>query len=179
VKKTKRKKRWKKTILAKHEILDRIARDKLVEGYVNLKQQLQPASFDLTLESIHALEEKGALDFDNTARTIPKTRKLEFDEKNWVDLKPGAYKIRFNETIHLPDDLTALSVSRSSLARCGAFTHAGWWDPGYHGRGEALLTISGKGLRLKKNARVAQMIFLKLNDKARELYAGIHNKENI
>ncbi len=166
-------------ILAKHEILDRIARDKLVEGFVELKHQLQPASMDLTLESVHALEGKGALDFDNTQRVIPKTRELKFNASGWLDLAPGAYKIRFNETIRLPDDLAALTLPRSSLARCGALTHAGWWDPGYHGRGEALLLVGGKGLRLKKNARVTQVVFLKLNDKARELYSGIHNKENI
>ncbi len=168
-----------KTILAKHEILERIVRDKLVEGFVDLKRQLQPASMDLTLESVHALEEKGALDFDNTQRVIPKTRELKFNADNWLDLAPDTYKIRFKETIRLPDDLSAITLSRSSLARCGALTHAGWWDPGYCGRGEALLSVGGKGLRLKKNARVTQVIFLKLNDKARELYSGIHNKENI
>lgn len=166
-------------ILAKQEILDRIAREKLVEGYVNLKQQLQPASIDLTLESIHELEEKGALDFDNSSRVIPKTRQLEFNAEGWIDLAPDAYKIRFNEMLRLPDDLAALSVSRSSLARCGALTHAGWWDPGYHGRGEALLIVGGKGLRLKKNAKVAQMIFMKLNEKTRELYSGVYHKENV
>ncbi len=166
-------------ILAKHEILERITREKLVEGYVDLKQQLQPASFDLTLESIHALEEQGALDFDNSQRVIPKTRELEFDAEGWIELKPGTYKIRFNEAVRLPDDLTALSLPRSSLARCGAFVHVGLWDPGYHGRGESLLAVGGKGLRLKKNAKVAQYVFLKLNDKARELYTGIHHKENV
>lgn len=165
-------------ILPKHEILSLIESGKLVEDYIDLQKQLQPASFDLTLCKVHALESEGAIDFDNSKRVLSKTRELAFGEGGFVRLEPGAYKIQFNETIRLPADISALSTTRSSLARCGAFVHVGWWDPGYHGKGEGLLSV-GNALRLEKNARVAQIIFMRLTDHAKETYAGAFHKENL
>ena len=165
-------------ILSKQEILKRIKRDSLISGAIDITSQVQPASVDLTVEKIFALESEGALDFDNSERVIPKASEIPF-EKDWVDLKPGNYKIRFNEAVRLPADIAALTTARSSLARCGSLVHVGWWDPGYEGRGEACLVVGGSGLKLKRNAKVAQMIFVKMSEEARELYAGIHQKENL
>jgi len=165
-------------VLSHEEILDLIVREKLVEDFIDLKTQLQPASFDLTLAAVSAIEGEGVLDFDNSKRVLSKTSEIGFDEKNFVSLKPGEYRVRFNETVRLPAGLAAISTTRSSLARCGAFVHVGWWDPGYHGKGEGLLSV-GKKISLEKNARIAQMVFLRLNSEARELYAGIHHKENL
>jgi len=53
-------------ILSKNEILELIMQEKLVEGYVDLKHQLQPASFDLTLAKVHAIEGGGV-----STSTIP------------------------------------------------------------------------------------------------------------
>ncbi len=164
-------------ILSKNEILERIMREKLVEGYMDLKHQLQPASFDLTLAKAYALEGEGVIDFDNSKRVLSKTREIAF-ENGFVSLQQGVYKIQFNETVRLPAGLAALSTTRSSLARCGAFVHVGWWDPGYHGKGEGLLSV-GHPLRLEKNARVAQIVFMRLGDGAGELYSGAYHKENI
>ncbi len=166
-------------ILSKQEILERIKRDSLVSGAIDIASQVQPASVDLTVEKVFAFEsEAGALDFDNSERVIPKTSEIPF-EKDWVDLKPGNYKIRFNEAVRLPAGIAALTTARSSLARCGSLVHVGWWDPGYEGRGEACLVVGGAGLKLKRNAKVAQMIFVRLSEEARELYSGIHQKENL
>ncbi|MFH0922916.1 MAG: deoxyuridine 5'-triphosphate nucleotidohydrolase [Candidatus Micrarchaeota archaeon] len=165
-------------ILSHGEILDLIAREKLVEDFIDLKKQLQPASFDLTLAKVSAIEGEGVLDFDNSKRVLSNVRELEFDESGFVSLEPGAYKVRFNETVRLPAGLAALTTTRSSLARCGSFVHVGWWDPGYHGKGEGLLQV-GSRIKLEKNARIAQMVFLHLSAEARELYSGIHHKENL
>ncbi|MFH0973712.1 MAG: deoxyuridine 5'-triphosphate nucleotidohydrolase [Candidatus Micrarchaeota archaeon] len=166
-------------ILSKREILERIKNDGLVTGLVDAAHQVQPASVDLTVEKVFALESEGALDFDNSERVIPKASEIPFNDKEWVSLAPGNYKIRFNEAVRLPAGIAALSVSRSSLARCGSLVHVGWWDPGYEGRGEACLVVGGAGLKLKRNAKVAQMIFVKMSEDAHELYAGIHQKENL
>lgn len=170
----------KSVILSKQEILALIEKQGLVTGAVDLAHQLQPASVDLTVEKVFALESKGALDFDNSQRVIPKSAEISF-EKDWMKLAPGNYKIRFNEAVRLPAGIAALTVSRSSLARCGCLVHVGWWDPGYEGRGEACLVVGGAGLKLKRNAKVAQMIFLRLGDEvaAHELYSGVHQKENL
>jgi len=166
-------------ILSKKEIAALIEKQGLVTGAIDAAQQLQPASVDLTVEKVFELAEAGALDFDNSQRIIPKTKEIPFDDEGWVKLAPGNYKIRFNEAVKLPAGIAALTVSRSSLARCGCLVHVGWWDPGYEGRGEACLIVGGKGLRLRRNAKVAQMIFVRLGEDAGELYAGIHQKENL
>jgi dUTP pyrophosphatase len=166
-------------ILSKREIADLIAKRGLVTGAIDLKHQLQPASVDLTVEKVFSLGEAGALDFDNSERVIPKTQEVSFDGDGWVKLAPGNYKIRFNEAVRLPAGIAALTVSRSSLARCGCLVHVGWWDPGYEGRGEACLVVGGEGLRLRRGAKVAQMVFVKMSEDASELYAGIHQKENL
>ncbi|MEM0475481.1 MAG: deoxyuridine 5'-triphosphate nucleotidohydrolase [Candidatus Norongarragalinales archaeon] len=166
-------------ILSKREIAALIEKQKLVSGALDLKHQLQPASIDLTVEKVFSLAEDGSLDFDNSERVIPKTTELPFDDSGWVTLAPGTYKIRFNEAVKLPADIAALTTSRSSLARCGCLVHVGWWDPGYEGRGEACLVVGGKGLRLRRGAKVAQMIFIRMSEEASELYAGIHQKENL
>ncbi|HLC37868.1 MAG TPA: deoxyuridine 5'-triphosphate nucleotidohydrolase [Candidatus Norongarragalinales archaeon] len=164
-------------ILSKQEILELTTKEKLVEDFIDLKIQLQPASIDLTLAKAYAFEGTGVIDFDNSKRVLSKTREMAFD-KGFVDLEPGVYKIQFNETVRIPSNIAAFTTTRSTLARCGAFVHVGWWDPGYHGKGEALLSVGTK-LRLEKNARVAQMVFLRLSAEAQELYSGVFHKENV
>ncbi len=164
-------------ILSKHEIRELIEKQKLVEGFIDLEKQLQPASFDLTLSKVYSFEGEATIDFDNSKRVLNKNIELPFKD-GFVTLEKGDYKVQFNETVRIPDGLAAFSTTRSSLARCGSFAHMGWWDPGYHGSGSSLLHV-GASLKLEKNARIAQMIFLRLNDKARELYSGAYHKENV
>ncbi|NUN11399.1 deoxyuridine 5'-triphosphate nucleotidohydrolase [Candidatus Micrarchaeota archaeon] len=166
-------------VLSKNEILDEISKNKLVEDFVDLKEQLQPASFDLTLAKVYEFDSKGALDFDNSERKICDVREISFNQEGWVDLKPGSYKARFNETIRLPSSLAGITVSRSSLARNGCMVHTGFWDPGYSGKGECVIVIGDRGLKLKKNAKIAQMIFFKLSTEATDLYSGMHQNAHL
>ena len=167
-------------VLAKHEILERIKRDKLVEDYVDLTQQLQPASFDLTLDKVFELYGGGSIDFDNSSRVLSEARELSFDASEWVLLKKGVYKVRFKEIVRIPADLAGVTICRSSIARCGCNLYNGFWDPGYEGRGEStFLVLNEHGIRLKKYAKIAQMVFFHLTDEARELYSGVHKGENL
>ena len=43
-------------VLSKQEILELIESEKLVDGFIDLKTQLQPASFDLTLAEVSIIE---------------------------------------------------------------------------------------------------------------------------
>ncbi|MEM4523885.1 MAG: deoxyuridine 5'-triphosphate nucleotidohydrolase, partial [Archaeoglobaceae archaeon] len=53
------------------------------------------------------------------------------------------------------------------------------WDAGYEGRSEVLIVVHNpEGIWLKKNARIIQLIFLKLCSKTRG-YAGIYKFENV
>lgn len=167
-------------MLSRREILQRIQKDRLVSGYTDLESQLQPAGFDLTVEKVYAFESQGSIDFDNKDRVLSKVAELKWDAHGWLELPAGAYKLQFAEEVRFPADLAAQTILRSSLMRCGCILHQGFWDPGYHGKGETVLVVANpKGLRLKKGAKVAQMVFYKLEGASDKLYEGVHQHENV
>ena len=167
-------------ILNRQEILERILEDNLVQGFADAKSQVQPAGFDLTVEKVFAYESQGAIDFDNKDRKLSETEELAWGKDGWLELKQGVYKLQFAEEVSLPADLAAMTILRSSLMRCGCILHQGYWDPGYHGKGEASLIVPEHGLRLKKGAKVAQMVFMRVSGGGTDqLYEGIHQHENV
>lgn len=149
----------------------------LIEDYIDLKVQLQPAGFDLTLKSIHIFDDIGVIDFDNKLRRLPRYVELSF-EKNKVELKRGSYLVTFNEKVNIPPFLVAIGRPRSSLLRSGATVHTALWDPGYKGRSRALLVVFNEnGITLYRNARLLQLVFFKLEEKPSKLYSGIYLEE--
>jgi len=135
---------------------------------------------ELTLQKIERFTSAGAVAFDNIERVLPSTDALDFDSSGWIDLAPGAYLVTFNEIVNIPSDVAALARARSTLLRCGASLETALWDPGYRGRSQSLLVVHNpQGLRLKKNARLMQLIFLRLENKAEKLYSGKYQGENI
>ncbi|MEM3362437.1 MAG: deoxyuridine 5'-triphosphate nucleotidohydrolase [Candidatus Anstonellaceae archaeon] len=156
----------------------KILQEKLIENYVYSHQQ-QPAGFDLTIREIHTFEDIGQIDGENKKRLLPKTKKIEWDEEDKIKLLPGAYKIIFNEIINVPKNAIAIAQSRSSLLRAGAAAINAIWDPGYSGRSEGLLVVfNPNGLILYKNAKVIQLIFIRLEKEATSIYCGIYQNEN-
>ncbi len=155
-----------------------IAEQALLEGYVDLKTQLTPNGFDLTVEAVFAFDAAGAVDFSNQERSIPACRQLQpqrtvGEQHGWWQLGRGAYKVKTNETVNLPPDLVALAFSRTTLLRMGAFTQHGVWDAGFRGKGEFVLVVENPaGIRLKENARVAQLVFIPVEAVAKG-YSGI------
>jgi len=167
-------------MLNRQEIAKLIKEKNLVQDYINLDVQLTPNGFDLTVANVFAFNTPGALDFSNKEREIPSLKEVITKKKNlkdkfgWWHLKQGAYKIRTNEIINLPRDLIALAFSRTSLLRIGAFTQHGVWDAGFRGKSEFILVVNNpKGLKLKENARIAQLVFLKIK-KTSKGYQGIY-----
>jgi len=152
----------------------------LVEGAIDLEKQTQMCGMELTLQKIERFTSAGAVAFDNIERVLPSTDALDFDSSGWIDLAPGAYLVTFNEIVNIPSDVAALARARSTLLRCGASLETALWDPGYRGRSQSLLVVHNpQGLRLKKNARLMQLIFLRLENKAEKLYSGKYQGENI
>ena len=43
----------------------------LIEGYIDLEQQLQPNGFDITLRDIASLNTRGQIGVDNAQRQLP------------------------------------------------------------------------------------------------------------
>ncbi len=140
--------------------------------------QFQPAGVDLSLREVHKLTSSGKIDFDNKERKLSETKKLDFANGE-LFLPKGVYKIIYNEYVKIPKDCLAFFLTRSSLLRCGVHVESAVWDPGYEGRGESLMVVSNEhGITFKENARVVQLIFIKLESVAKEGYSGIFHGEN-
>ncbi|MAF86092.1 MAG: deoxyuridine 5'-triphosphate nucleotidohydrolase [Dehalococcoidales bacterium] len=151
----------------------------LIEGCVNLEEQLQPNGIDLTLREIAFPQSVGKIAINNSQRQVSDLAPLVFDGLGFIDLIPGAYIITVNEIVHLPKNIMALARPRSSLLRCGVTIDTAVWDAGYSGRSQSLMVVyNPQGFRLQRNARIMQIIFLQLTD-ATEGYDGAYQGENI
>ena len=167
------------SILSHDDLLALINGDPpLVESYLELDTQLQTNGFDLSLRSVSGFVSDGRLSLDNKNRIVSQQNKLEFTADGDLHLPPGAYSITYNEVVHLPKNIMALGLPRSSLLRCGASLHTAVWDAGYSGRSESLLVVYNPlGLDLEKNARVLQLVFSTLTGES-EGYRGRYQGEN-
>jgi len=146
---------------------------------IKFDSQIQPAGVDLTIKQIEEFLEPGAIDAENKYRVLPKTKILDWGRDEKIHLKAGVYKIVFNEIISVPENAIGIAQSRSSLLRTGNAIFNAIWDPGYSGRSEALLAVFNPyGLTLYKNARIVQIIFIKMQKKPKKLYSGIYQNEN-
>lgn len=141
--------------------------------------QFQPAGVDVTVKKIFRFKNSGVIDFDNSKRKVSDVEEIALSEEPKL-LEQGTYKVMINEYVKIPADIVGLCYPRSSLLRSGAFVNCAVWDPGYEGRSEFLLTILNKsGLSITKNARVAQLVFVRMENEAEELYRGTYHKENL
>jgi len=167
-------------VLAKEDIRKLLqAKPPLVEGWLNLEEQLQPNGFDLTLRDIAMLQTAGTIPLAISQRQVSCLAPLVFDGMGFIDLMPGAYIITYNEIVHLPKNTMALAAHRSSLVRCGVTVGTAVWDAGYEGRSQSLMVVHNPcGFRLQKNARIIQLVFFQLTQKT-EGYRGKYQGENI
>jgi dUTP pyrophosphatase len=152
----------------------------LVENMIDTETQTQMCGIELTLNRIERFTSAGAVAFDNSERKLPQTEPIDFDPSGWIDLSFGSYLVTFNEIVSIPKDVAALARARSTLQRCGASLETALWDPGYRGRSQSLLVVyNPQGLRLKKNARLMQLVFMQLEKEAEKVYSGKYQGENI
>jgi dUTP pyrophosphatase len=152
----------------------------LVESMIDPETQTQMCGVELTLQKIERFNSAGAVAFDNKERKLPETELVNFDEMGWIELPAGSYLVTFNEIVNIPKDVAAMARARSTLLRCGATLETALWDPGYRGRSQSLLVVyNPQGLKLKKNARLMQLVFLRLENEAEKLYSGKYQGENI
>ena len=168
------------SVLTREQIRARLQlKPPLVEDLIDSDTQTQPNGVDLTVRRIEKLTSAGCVDFSNAERTLSETEPLEFVDDQ-VFLRPGAYKVVYNEIVHLPKDVMAFGAPRTSLIRCGVTLATGFWDAGYEGRSESLLVVHNEqGFVVMRNARLLQLVFIKLADAPDGGYCGIYQSENI
>ena len=151
----------------------------MVEG-LSSDSQVQPAGIDLTVKSVFRFDGAGAVDFDNSRRKLPNTIELPFPANSPLHLHTGPYKVVFNELVKVPPDCIAIALPRSSLLRMGVSAHNAVWDSGYEGRSEGLIYVANPaGVAIHQNAKLVQLVFLRLEGKAETLYSGIYHGENM
>ncbi|MFW6012695.1 MAG: deoxyuridine 5'-triphosphate nucleotidohydrolase [Candidatus Bipolaricaulota bacterium] len=147
-----------------------------VRELVDSDIQTQPAGIDLTVGTVEEFKEAGQMDFDDSTRKIAEAQPLGSRH-----LEGGkAYRVTYNEVIKVPEHAAGLVYPRSSLMRNGANLVSAVWEPGYEGRGQGLLQIlNPHGIHLKKDARIGQILFLKLEKTAENSYQGRYQRENL
>jgi dUTP pyrophosphatase len=156
-----------------------IEENHVISGHINLDKQIQPSGFDLSLKEILIYENFGAVDFSNEERVIANTKKIIPDPNGWYKLSKGCYTVVYNEIVRMPLNVVAIARPRSTMLRNGATVETAVWDPGYQGRSSSLLIVYNPfGLKLKKNARIAQLIFFN-TDRVEQGYTGIFQSERI
>ena len=167
-------------VLSGQDILSLInSEPPLIEDYIDLGEQLQPNGFDITVRDIALLQNPGQIAADNSQRIVSELAPLIFDGSGFMDLVPGVYSITYNEIVHLPNNLMALARPRSSMLRCGVTVGTAVWDSGYSGRSQSMLIVSHpQGFRLQNNARVTQLVFMRVTGET-DGYQGTYQRENI
>lgn len=140
-------------------------------------KQIQPAGVDLRVAVIEKLLEEGSLGKND--KVLPKGETIEPIDGWWM-LKPGGYRIRFDDVVEVPEDAIGLCFPRSSLLRMGVTLHCAVWDPGYKGRGQAFMVVHNPhGIKLEVGSRVAQIVFIRLEETPGILYRGTYYGEGL
>ncbi len=167
-------------VLSGQDIIRLIKQDPpLVEGWIDLDEQVQANGFDLTLRDMAVPQSAGRITAANSQRVVSDLSPLVFDGMGSIELVPGIYIITYNEIVHLPKNIMALGRPRSSLLRCGVTVGTAVWDAGYEGRSQSLLVVYNyRGFRVQRNARITQLVFFELTGDS-EGYNGVYQGENI
>ena len=154
-------------------------RPPLIEGAIDLDEQVQPNGIDLTVREVACFSSPGRISQSNLGRELSALARLEFDGDGGLDLLPGPYIVTFNEVVTLPDYVMALGRPRSSLNRCGVSMHSAVWDAGYSGRSQSLLVVyNPHRFRLHRNARILQLVFFYTSGAVDRGYSGRYQDEN-
>jgi dUTP pyrophosphatase len=151
----------------------------LIEGWINLEEQVQANGFDLTLRDVAEIKSAGTIAQSNNGRVLSDLSPLSFGADGFLNLSAGIYMVTYNEIVHLPKNIMALGRPRSSLLRCGVNVGTAVWDAGYEGRSQSLLMVHNpEGFRVQQNARITQLVFMELTSDS-EGYKGFYQRENI
>ncbi|MCE4603352.1 MAG: deoxyuridine 5'-triphosphate nucleotidohydrolase [Aeropyrum sp.] len=142
-----------------------------------MESSIQPAGIDLTLSEVERLSGAGLL--NRFSKKLPPAQKID-PENNVYQLPPGVYRIRFSEIVRIPIGYVGFCYPRSSLLRMGVHLGCAVWDPGYVGRGQALLAVlNPHGWSVERYARVAQLVLARIEGPARSSYRGSYQLEGV
>lgn len=138
--------------------------------------QQQPNGIDLTLARVEEPIDVGRIGRDG--KTVGDRQEIHptevTDDRATYYLPPGAYVVRYGETVHIPEGHVGFIYPRSSLLRNGCMLHTAVWDAGYEGQGEGLLTVH-HDIELQQDARIGQLVLAQADHE--ETYEGTYQGE--
>ncbi len=135
-------------------------------------EQLDCAGVKLTLCEVLVTRGMGVVDLEG--KVLPSYVTLEPDSQGFYNLSPGAYVVRYCEYVKVPEDYLAIALPRSTLLRSCATLYTATWDPGYEGRGYGLLSVFCDGIRIRRGAQVAQLVYIKMLESSLRPYRGTY-----
>jgi deoxycytidine triphosphate deaminase len=148
-------------ILSAERIKKQVTEEKLIEGFS--EKSLSHAGYDLRVGRFYKIRGEAHLGVEQ--RVMPEVDEIITDE---ITLKPGEYLlIETLEKVHMPKDLMARILPRSTLFRAGCALITAVVDPGYYGTlTMGLKNMSSASFQLEKGSRVGQIVFEELAGEA-------------
>lgn len=145
-------------------------------------ESIQPASIDVRLGGpIKYLDYQKC--FAEQEFCLPSNyAETDFEEDENIKLyipPHGFFLATTIETVNLPNDIAAYVEGRSSVGRMGLFIqNAGWIDPGFKGQITLeLYNASETRIILTEGARIAQLVFAKLDRPCEKPYNGKYQNQ--
>lgn len=143
------------------------------------EEQIQPNGVDITVKDIERFDVAGKLSDGDYEK--PETSSLKEDagtfSDGWYNLIQGAYLVRYEEAVEIPEGCVGFVWPRSRLLRSGLHLTSAVWDSGYVGSGYGLLVVTVPN-QLEDGMRIGQMVFSDAVE-PRRLYSGTHQGENL
>ena len=143
-----------------------------IEEHFQLSQfsKFSPNGVDFSIKEVKGLRGCGCVGIEKT--TLPEYFLISPNNQDEYFLEPGAYSLTLNEGGKIPQGYCGMFQSRSSLARNGAFIESGLFDTGFETSnfGVMLMVYNTLGIKIIKNARIAQLLLFEAEEA--ELYNG-------
>lgn len=133
-------------------------------GWINnfSSDNIQPNSIDLRVDKVYTMNGTLVLYKDTINRKLPEYTPLKtftYEGLEMYKLEPGQrYQIEFKELLSLPDNVCALTLVRSSMAKSGCTGENGLFDSGYRGGTGMMVSVQDTSY-IEVGASIAQMIF--------------------
>lgn len=134
----------------------------VVDGLVHAETQVGERAVVLTADTVERITSMPAFDFGGSeyaeagTDVVEPVKRDDGDDYGWWELDEGAYVVRLNESVRLPEDLTGV------LQGWWRLTANGVQQPtqvlhGDHPSLHQLIRIPATGARIKENARISEL----------------------
>ena len=156
-------------ILGTDKLLKLIKTKNLIEGLDEEEINIEGCGVDLRIGEIYAIGEGSGFLYRQTRKTpeYKLVAKFKKGESKKVKLEPGKFYIaKTAEIINTPEDLLGIFIPRGTLFANGILVLGFRTDPGYKGNFRFhLINLGGKEFEVEMGARIANMIFLRVDGK--------------